>query len=74
MVLPKPPYFINFSQLLLLATLPPPQLPLVPTTESSAQTLLLYSQKTKNVLSIHITRQCKCFQEPFAASFHVLRV
>ena len=69
---PKPPGLINFGQFLLLATLPPPQLPSVLTTESGAQRLSLCSERRKNVLSIHITRQRKCFQEPFAISFHVL--
>lgn len=64
MVWPKPPRLINFSRLLLLAVLPPPPLPLALATESGAQRLSLYSEKKKNVLSIHITRQCKCFQEP----------
>ncbi|EAW80694.1 hCG1647993, partial [Homo sapiens] len=45
----KPPHLINFSQLLLLATLLPPQLPLELTTESGTQRLSLYSRKRKKV-------------------------
>ena len=72
MLQPKLPGLINFRQFLLLAMLPQPQLPSVLRTESGTQRLSLCSEKRKNVLSIHIIRQCKCFQEPFAISFHVL--
>lgn len=61
---PKPPGLINFGQFLLLATLPPPQLPLSPNNRKWCTRLSLCSERRKNVLSIHITRQRKCFQNP----------